>query len=208
MMVVFLVGHGRMDRDTLHVLPRNCRLEFAVPSGFQGSPGVSKPIVAGRDSWYSDTFFGESSYPEHFLGGDGGTLKDRKDLAFCEGLYNGDASTYLMQMKLGYVARLSQIIGFLVRKANGAELEIVWTCCRSPIKGNPVGKWEMQPDSTIPRTKEAKRGLQSETGIESDEKEIALGVINEPDGFIEMVSGAQCKQFAQAARDRIKARGF
>jgi hypothetical protein len=156
MALVLIAGHGRMVMGEPDItVPDRISIGWAVPAKCSSNPRVSRNMIAGLNGGLSDVANRGQKYNEHWLVPDGpeNMVLKAKDLvnalAGVEG-YEGTrclpAATYwLLQPRANNAVTLSAIIKYLLVKIPGQDqIDVVWTCCRSPI-GQP-GLWSARVD--------------------------------------------------------------
>jgi len=145
MATVYIAGHGRMVMgDPTQKVPERVSIGWAVPAKHSSRPQVSRNMIAGRNKLLSDTAKAGDSYNQHWLVPDGSEnmiLKAKDLVTACQnGMQARTAgSCYLLQPRHNNAVTLSAILEYLRKKIPGENIEVLWTCCRSPI-GEP-GTW-------------------------------------------------------------------
>jgi hypothetical protein len=124
---VFIAGHGRMVMgDSTETVPDQVSMGWAVPAQCASTPRVSRNMIAGRNGLIL-----KANDLVHALGGKAGY----------EGSRNMNAANYwLLQPRGQNAVTLSAILDYLTRKILGNDdipgndhIDVMWTCCRSPI---------------------------------------------------------------------------
>jgi hypothetical protein len=130
-------------------VPERISVGWAVPAGFASSGTVSRNMIAGRNALLSEVANAGERYNEHWLVPDGAEVMCRKARDLCNALKGmkgnlGYDSTlnlpsknyWLLQPKGKNAVTLSAILAYLLVKIPGPEhIDVMWTCCRSPIGG-------------------------------------------------------------------------
>jgi len=172
MALVFIAGHGRMVMgEPDQTVPGRVTVAWAVPAECSSNPRISRNAIAGMISNLSDVAKTGEKYNEHWLVPDGpeNMVLKAKDLvnalAGTDG-YKGSrslpASTYwLLQPRANNAVKLSAILNYLLVKIPGDDhIDVIWTCCRSPI-GQP-GLWSAEIDLST-ETYTVKKKLKGDT---------------------------------------------
>src|SRR5262249_12790783 len=149
---IFLIGHGiGYTHGAQQSLPTGMTLKFAVPSGWTSTGGISKAYLKGVLNQYAEIITGPTMFSEHYLCGDLPMINSQKLQAFSTGVTNGrhDGSCYIACVRGPSDLALSGIIKFLEGVGLHKPMEIIWTCCRSPINQPSQGKVTFVNDQVI-----------------------------------------------------------
>jgi hypothetical protein len=148
---VFIAGHGRMVMgDSTETVPDQVSMGWAVPAQCASTPRVSRNMIAGRNGLLTDVANSGERYNQHWLVPDGAEnmILKANDLVHAlggkagyEGSRNMNAANYwLLQPRGQNAVTLSAILDYLTRKILGNDdipgndhIDVMWTCCRSPI---------------------------------------------------------------------------
>jgi hypothetical protein len=149
MATVFVAGHGRMVMgEPTQTVPPRVTIRWAVPERYASRPQVSRNMIAGRNAYVAEAKAAGERYNEHWLVPDGAEnmVMKAKDLvtALTEPRTQPRPaeSCWLLQPRDKNAVTLSGIVAYLLtREGIPAEepIEILWTCCRSPI--GELGRW-------------------------------------------------------------------
>jgi hypothetical protein len=138
---VFIAGHGRMLAKSKQNLPPSVTMKWAVPEKHNGSSSLSTALLTGvLDDWAEEISNG-AEYAEHFLCPDPSYVMSSKGKFFVQGNWAPAQRHYLLQPRYNFATPLSAILDYL-RQVLGGQLEVCWTCCRSPIHEVAIGKVE------------------------------------------------------------------
>jgi hypothetical protein len=138
---VFIAGHGRMQTDSWKILPPSVTMKWAVPARYNGSGTLSTALLTGVLDEWAEVKSNRAVYAEHWLCPDPSYVMSSKGRFFIQGNWAPAQHHILLQPRYNFATPLSGILRYL-KKVLGGELEVCWTCCRSPIHEVSVGKVE------------------------------------------------------------------
>ena len=115
-------------------------VRWAVAERRGSSATVSRYMIAGVNTLYSTMATAGQNYLEHYLTPDGGELMVRKAMDLKKALIgnpptlHGNANSYwLLQPRDRNSVPLSAVLAYLRQKFGNEQVDVWWTCCRSPI---------------------------------------------------------------------------
>ena len=143
---VFLIGHGIGYREGATMpLPPGVILKFAVRPGWKSTGTMSwaylSGALGGSDTDYKQVISGPASFSEHYLCPDLPMINMAKLKQFFKGMqdHKYDSNTWMACVRGPNEIALSAIIQRLLSAGLSSPLEIIWTCCRSPINETAIG---------------------------------------------------------------------
>ncbi len=142
MVMCFIAGHGRCDPEDKKQLPQGVSVKWYGEMKKSVTKRFTKAVLAGNLDE-----IGESSssgvYSEHYLCETLELEAVLRTQAFQTGFW--DVNTYMIQAKLGYCIKLSQLIVYAQGKWPGQPLDLHWAVCRSSLIGGGVLTHDYDP---------------------------------------------------------------
>jgi hypothetical protein len=158
---VFIAGHGRMTCGAkTETVPKGFSVGWAVPEKCASQPQVSRTMIAGQHRLLSDLAEAGENYNEHWLCPDGADMMIRKARDLRDSLDNkagfrgslmtdSPSSYWILQPKGDKITKLSSILEHLRTVIGaGVHIDVLWTCCRSPVGSIGNTKASVNADAT------------------------------------------------------------
>jgi len=122
-------------------VPQYVTVHWAVGEAYNSSTGLSTALLRGDTDQWAETKAAGQSYKEHYLCPDASYVMSAKGEALRQGQWNPPQDHWLLQPKLAFASSLTGILAYLQAMMPG-QLDVFWTCCRSPINQQAQGKVE------------------------------------------------------------------